>query len=82
MHLNKTIDAAALEKDIAQFSLYYVYLAIGTLLIGYGQMGFWSLTAARQIKQMRLHFFRAILNQDIGWFDCNDPGELNTRLTE
>ena len=71
-----------LEEEIQKYALYYLFLAIGTLIIGYGQMGFWSLTAARQIKQIRLHFFRAILNQDIGWFDCNDPGELNSRLTE
>ena len=73
--------AERLESSITELALYFVYIGIGNVIITYGQMTFWSLAAARQIKQMRLHFFRAILNQDIGWFDCNDSGELNNRLT-
>ena len=71
-----------LESQMTGFSLYYVYLAIGNLVVAYGQMGLWSLTATRQIRKMRLGFFRSILKQDIGWFDTTDPGELNSRLTE
>ena len=73
--------AKRIEEEITELALYFVYIGIGNLVITYGQMMFWSLSGARQIKQMRLHFFRSILNQDIGWFDCNDPGELNNRLT-
>lgn len=71
-----------LEEQMVQFALYYVYLAIGNLVVAYGQMAMWSLTATRQVKKMRLAFFRSILRQDIGWFDTNDSGELNSRLTE
>ena len=71
-----------LEEKMVQFALYYVYLAIGNLVVAYGQMAMWSLTATRQVKKMRLAFFRSILRQDIGWFDTNDSGELNSRLTE
>ena len=71
-----------LEGEMVQFALYYVYLAIGNLVVAYGQMAMWSLTATRQVKKMRLAFFRSILRQDIGWFDTNDSGELNSRLTE
>ena len=70
------------EGQMTKLSLYYVYFACGTLFIAYGQMGLWSLTATRQVKKMRLAFFRSVLKQDIGWFDTTDPGELNTRLTE
>ena len=82
LELNVTVDRDQLEEDISQFSLYYVYLAIGNVVVSYAEMACWSLTAARQTKQIRLQFFKSILKQDIGWFDCNDPGELNTRLTE
>ena len=71
-----------LEDQMTKFALYYVYLATGNLVVAYGQMAMWSLTATRQVKKMRLAFFRSILKQDIGWFDTTDPGELNSRLTE
>ena len=71
-----------LEGETTKFALYYVYLACGTLIVAYGQMGLWSLTATRQVRQMRLAFFRSVLKQDIGWFDTTDPGELNNRLSE
>lgn len=71
-----------LEGEMTQFALYYVYLAIGNMVVAYGQMAFWSLTATRQVKKMRLAFFQSVLKQDIGWFDTTDPGELNSRLTE
>lgn len=71
-----------LEDEMTKFALYYVYLAIGNLVVAYGQMTLWSLAATRQVKKMRLAFFRSVLKQDIGWFDTTDPGQLNSRLTE
>ena len=79
---NETTDSVPdLNVQMEDFALYYVYLAIGNLFVAYGQMAMWSLTATRQVRQMRLHFFRSVLKQDIGWFDTTDPGELNSRLT-
>ena len=71
-----------LEGEMTKFALYYVYLAVGNLVVAYGQMGLWSLTATRQVRKMRLAFFSSVLKQDIGWFDTTDPGELNSRLAE
>ncbi|XP_074620270.1 ATP-dependent translocase ABCB1-like [Acropora palmata] len=71
-----------LNPEMTKFALYYVYLAIGNLIVAYGQMTLWSLTAARQVKRMRMLFFGSVLKQDIGWFDTTDPGELNSRLSE
>ena len=82
---NDTSSALDLDLDLndqmQEFALYYVYLAIGNLVVAYGQMAMWTLTATRQVRQMRLAFFRSVLKQDIGWFDTTDPGELNSRLT-
>ena len=78
---NQTAFDPDLNVDMQDFALYYVYLAIGNLIVAYGQMAMWTLTATRQVRQMRLAFFRSVLKQDIGWFDTTDPGELNSRLT-
>ena len=35
-----------------------------------------------QIQKMRKFYFRSIMRMEIGWFDCNSVGELNTRFSE
>ncbi|KAG9476541.1 hypothetical protein GDO78_003207 [Eleutherodactylus coqui] len=62
----------------------YIYSGLGfaVLIAGYIQISFWTLAAGRQIKKIRKNFFHAVLRQEISWFDVNDAGELNTRLTD
>uniref|UniRef100_A0A8C0C1B8 Multidrug resistance protein 1 n=1 Tax=Buteo japonicus TaxID=224669 RepID=A0A8C0C1B8_9AVES len=64
------------------YAYYYSAIAAGVLLAAYIQTSFWTLAAGRQIKKIREKFFHAIMRQEIGWFDVNDVGELNTRLLD
>ena len=52
------------------------------MIFAYGQVTFWLMAAFRQTRQIRIKLFRAILRQDIGWFDTHEAGELNTRIAE
>ncbi|NXA31903.1 MDR1 protein, partial [Eudromia elegans] len=65
-----------------RYAYYYSGIAAGVLLAAYIQTSFWTLAAGRQIKKIRKQFFHAIMRQEIGWFDVNDVGELNTRLID
>uniref|UniRef100_A0A8C3KSZ8 ATP binding cassette subfamily B member 1 n=1 Tax=Calidris pygmaea TaxID=425635 RepID=A0A8C3KSZ8_9CHAR len=65
-----------------RYAYYYSGIAAGVLLAAYIQTSFWTLAAGRQIKKIREKFFHAIMRQEIGWFDVNDVGELNTRLLD
>uniref|UniRef100_H3AJ76 ATP binding cassette subfamily B member 4 n=1 Tax=Latimeria chalumnae TaxID=7897 RepID=H3AJ76_LATCH len=65
-----------------RYAFYYTLVGIGVLVATYLQVSFWTLTAGRQIKKIRQWFFHAVLRQEIGWFDVNETGELNTRLTD
>uniref|UniRef100_A0A8C3QEG4 Phosphatidylcholine translocator ABCB4 n=1 Tax=Geospiza parvula TaxID=87175 RepID=A0A8C3QEG4_GEOPR len=65
-----------------EYAYYYSGIAAGVLLAAYIQTSFWTLAAGRQIKKIRENFFHAIMRQEIGWFDVNDVGELNTRLLD
>uniref|UniRef100_A0A672U8B8 ATP binding cassette subfamily B member 1 n=1 Tax=Strigops habroptila TaxID=2489341 RepID=A0A672U8B8_STRHB len=65
-----------------RYAYYYSGIAAGVLLAAYVQTAFWTLAAGRQIKKIRQNFFHAIMRQEIGWFDVNDVGELNTRLLD
>ena len=64
------------------FSYYYVGIAVAMAIVVALQMVMWGLTAERQVHAMRKAFFKSILRQEMAWFDMNDSGELNTRLSE
>ncbi|XP_029444667.1 multidrug resistance protein 1-like isoform X2 [Rhinatrema bivittatum] len=72
------------DGDAASEGYAYLYSLIGlaVLIAAYIQISFWTLAAGRQIRKIRREFFHAVLRQEIGWFDVNDAGELNTRLTD
>lgn len=57
-------------------------MGAAVLVAAYMQVSFWTLAAGRQVKRIRKLFFHCIMQQEIGWFDVNETGELNTRLTE
>uniref|UniRef100_A0A8C7L613 Bile salt export pump n=1 Tax=Oncorhynchus kisutch TaxID=8019 RepID=A0A8C7L613_ONCKI len=42
----------------------------------------WVTSAARQIQIIRKMYFRKVMRMEIGWFDCNSTGELNTRMSD
>ena len=71
-----------IEDEMKVFAVYYVIIAVGMFICSFLQAGLWSLTATRQIRKIRIHFFHSILKQDIGWFDENESGGLTTRLSE
>jgi ABC-type multidrug transport system fused ATPase/permease subunit len=57
-------------------------LGVATIIVAYLQITFWMIPAERQIRTIRRNLFKAILNQNIGWFDTYKSGELNNRLNE
>ena len=57
-------------------------IAIGVFVFAYAQVAFWLLASNRQTKKIRSTLFRAIMKQEIGWFDTHEVGELNNRLVE
>ncbi|NXU20405.1 MDR1 protein, partial [Pardalotus punctatus] len=85
--MRRTMVIKPISKNLAfffpyRYAYYYSGIAAGVLLAAYMQTSFWTLAAGRQIKKIREKFFHAIMRQEIGWFDVNDVGELNTRLLD
>ena len=62
----------------------YAFIGIGlaALLVAYFQISFFQTAAERQVYKIRLEYYRAVLRQNIAWFDENPTGELATRLSE
>ncbi|XP_072788318.1 bile salt export pump isoform X2 [Taeniopygia guttata] len=81
---NATIRCGLLdiEHEMTKFAGYYAGIGCAILILGYLQVCFWVMSAARQIQKIRKAYFRKIMRMDIGWFDCTSVGELNTRLSD
>jgi len=71
-----------ISEDMKRFAIIYVIIGACMFVCSFLQAGFWSMTSIRQIHQIRMKFFEAILRQDIGWFDIEESGSLTTRLSE
>ncbi|CAK8673197.1 unnamed protein product [Clavelina lepadiformis] len=61
----------------------YAFAIVGAVIfVAAGcQIFFWKLTSGRQIKIMRIIYFRAILRQDIAFHDVISSAELCTKLS-
>ncbi len=71
------------RSDINQIILYYVYLGLFAMLTNYLHMSCWMLTATRQANRVREHYLRAVLAQEIGFFDLESTsGGLLQGLNE
>uniref|UniRef100_A0A3P9JV34 ATP-binding cassette, sub-family B (MDR/TAP), member 11a n=1 Tax=Oryzias latipes TaxID=8090 RepID=A0A3P9JV34_ORYLA len=74
-----------IEGQMTQFAYYYIGIGSGVLLVSYFQVSVLvctALTAARQTQRIRKTYFRKVMQMEIGWFDCNSVGELNTRISD
>ncbi|XP_075465258.1 bile salt export pump-like isoform X1 [Ascaphus truei] len=81
---NETVSCGLLdiESEMTRFASYYAGIGCSVLILGYFQICFWVTAAARQIQRIRKLYFRKVMRMDIGWFDCNSVGELNTRMSD
>ena len=69
-------------NEINRLTFIFVGFGVGVFIAGYLQVSLFQMAAERQVHKIRLLFYRAILHQDIGWFDANPSGELSSRLSE
>ena len=75
-------DILNIEEEMEPFAYYYVGIALAMAVAVAVRMVAWGLTAERQVHSIRKAFFKSILRQEMAWFDTNDAGELNSRLSE
>uniref|UniRef100_A0A8C7F8Q7 ATP-binding cassette, sub-family B (MDR/TAP), member 4 n=1 Tax=Oncorhynchus kisutch TaxID=8019 RepID=A0A8C7F8Q7_ONCKI len=79
---NFTSESVPTHTHTHNHAIYYSIMGAVVLVAAYMQVAFWTLAAGRQVKRLRKLFFHCIMQQEIGWFDVNETGELNTRLTD
>ncbi|XP_076901187.1 ABC transporter B family member 19-like [Bidens hawaiensis] len=76
-------DKSKLKKDVGYLCLALVGLGLGCILTMTMQQGFCGWAGTKLTKRVRASFFRAILNQEPGWFDSdqNSTGSLVSKLS-
>lgn len=71
-----------IASEIAVYSIIFAGIGIAATLAGYLQVLFFTWSAAGQAREIRIKFFRSVVEQEIGWFDLNTVGELNSKIAE
>eukprot|EP00730_Choanoeca_flexa_P006144 TRINITY_DN12095_c3_g2_i4.p1 TRINITY_DN12095_c3_g2~~TRINITY_DN12095_c3_g2_i4.p1 ORF type:complete len:1304 (+),score=400.93 TRINITY_DN12095_c3_g2_i4:47-3958(+) len=70
------------EEAVRPSVIYMVYLAAIAFVTSYFQVAFFTLAAQRQTLRIRKRFFRALVSQDMTWFDKQNSGSLTVRISE
>ncbi|KAJ3086284.1 Multidrug resistance protein 1, partial [Phlyctochytrium bullatum] len=70
-----------LNRDVRQSVIYLTIIGAAVAAIAYMQMSFWMYSGERQTKRIREEYFKAVLRQDIAWFDKTQTGDITTRMT-
>ncbi|KAJ3073375.1 GTPase-activating protein, partial [Quaeritorhiza haematococci] len=68
---------AGVEKN----TLFMLILGIGTFIVTYIYMGCYVFTGERISHRIRSEYLKAVLRQNIAWFDSEGAGEVATRIT-
>jgi ATP-binding cassette, subfamily B (MDR/TAP), member 1 len=87
VYFGKAVDgfgdaSANTENIVNEFCLIFVVTAIITGISGSLQVGLWTLAGERMSIRLKELYVKAILRQDIGWFDSlGGSGQLPTMVT-
>ncbi len=60
----------------------FVGIAGAVWIAAYLQVGLLQASAERQVQRIRLSYYKAVLRQNIAWFDANPSGEVASRVSE
>ncbi|KAJ2732096.1 hypothetical protein IW152_004076 [Coemansia sp. BCRC 34962] len=77
------LDAANhhLDHESRKYCLWFLGLGIVMWIMSFGVNACWAVAAENQGLRIRKLYYKAIVRQDIGWFDTVKTGELTTRIT-
>ncbi|CAF3842426.1 unnamed protein product, partial [Rotaria sp. Silwood1] len=74
---NSTADVLSELRGMIKW---YGILGCASILCYWIGFSLWMIAAERQVRRIRFALFRSIMNQEMGWFDKLNPGELSNRL--
>ncbi|KAA0159934.1 hypothetical protein FNF31_04579 [Cafeteria roenbergensis] len=75
-------DPAYLSSKIDEIAIWFIYIGLGAFVLSFLEVGLSSVAAERQVARIREQYMRALLRQEMAFYDSQDPGEVASRLTE
>lgn len=79
---SQCLDSQAFIEAIDMFVFVFLGIAVGVFILAYFEISLFQTACERQVKKIRLAFYKAIMRQEVGWFDANPSGELASRIVE
>ena len=80
--LTTCLDDSLFIEEINKQIYIFIGIAVGALLVAIVGVWLFQTAAERQVHRIRLCYYKAILRQDIAWFDSNPTGEVASRLSK
>ncbi|XP_014662073.1 PREDICTED: multidrug resistance protein 1-like [Priapulus caudatus] len=80
--LAELAEAASITDLMRRFAVLYIGIGCGVFVFAYMQISFWAMAGERQSHLLRQTFFRAVMRQEIGWFDVHHSGGVSTQLVD
>ncbi|CAB3408101.1 unnamed protein product [Caenorhabditis bovis] len=70
------------NAEVSRYCIYYLVLGVAMFITSHIQIAGFELYAERLVHRLRQNYLRAILRQQIEWFDKQQTGNLTARLTD
>uniref|UniRef100_A0A0N5AM76 Multidrug resistance protein 1 n=1 Tax=Syphacia muris TaxID=451379 RepID=A0A0N5AM76_9BILA len=70
------------KSEVKKFCLYYLIIGVAMFVTSYVQIWCFESFAERTTHKLRRNYLKAILRQEIAWFDKEQTGSLTSRLTD
>ena len=67
---------------ITNLVIAFSFIAVLAVILGSLQVLFFQIASERQVKKIRLAYFRSVLRQDQAWHSLQDVGAVSSQLTE
>ncbi|EYB91745.1 hypothetical protein Y032_0202g1767 [Ancylostoma ceylanicum] len=75
------LDMDQFTTDVLYYCSLYLYLGIALLLLGYSSNAFLFTMCERRVHCIRGKYLRAVMRQDMAWFDTQQVGALTTKMS-
>ncbi|KAK9335448.1 ABC transporter type 1, transmembrane domain-containing protein [Lipomyces starkeyi] len=70
------------QHQINSHALYFVYLAVATFVLNFTYISCWFSVGERVARRIKKHYIKAMVSQEISYYDTIGAGELVTRVTK
>mmetsp|Transcript_6186 Transcript_6186/g.9532 ORF Transcript_6186/g.9532 Transcript_6186/m.9532 type:complete len:1380 (+) Transcript_6186:167-4306(+) len=76
-----TASTSDLLGQIEKLAIWFTVIGAGAWICAWIQTACWTWQAERQARRMRLFFFKAVLTQELAWYDKHKAGEMASRMS-